>query len=93
MSTEPDNGSNQMAGGNGEPSAAHAPGLVVETVADVWAKALLDADDVGRLLSVPTSTVRALHEGRQLRGVRIGKYVRWKVATVREFVEALEAAG
>ena len=75
-----------------------------ETASDTWGGCpltvrelagchLLNVEQVARLLSVPQATVKALHADRVLRGVRVGKYVRWKVAAVRAFVESLNPDG
>ena len=57
---------------------------------DLMSRLLLDRDQVAELLSVPVSTVTALHESRLLRGVKVTKFVRWRPEDVRAFVESLE---
>ena len=43
------------------------------------------------LLSVPPETIVNLHRTHQLRGVRVGKHVRWLPKDVQRFVDGLEA--
>ena len=66
--------------GNGRPA----------TVSEIWDKALLNAQDVARVLSLPVSTVLQLHEDRKLRGYKVGKYLVWKPEDVRKFAENVE---
>jgi hypothetical protein len=51
---------------------------------------LLTAEDVGRLLQVEAATVHNLHRLGRLRGVRVGRELRWRFADVRRFVDELK---
>ena len=46
-------------------------------------------DEVSELLKVPPDTVSNLHRTRQLRGVLIGKHLRWRPNDVRDYVANL----
>jgi len=50
---------------------------------------VLRCEDVARLLQVPEDTVRNLHRTGQLRGVLVGRHLRWKPEDVRRFVIGL----
>jgi len=50
---------------------------------------VLRRDEVAALLQVSENTVANLHRLRQLEGVKIGKYLRWRPDDVRAFVERL----
>lgn len=50
---------------------------------------LLCCDDVAALLQVTRDTIQNLHRVRQLRGVKVGKHLRWRPEDVRSFVEGL----
>ena len=50
---------------------------------------LLDRSEVAALLRVNENAVSHLHRCRQLCGVLVGKNLRWKPTTVREFVDGL----
>lgn len=53
---------------------------------------LLSKGQVAALLGIPESSVQTLHENRQLRGgVRVSKWLRWKPADVRAFIDGLTA--
>ena len=59
--------------------------------AELMAQLLLDRSEVAALLRVNENAVGHLHRCRQLRGVLVGKNLRWKPATVREFVDGLNS--
>lgn len=46
---------------------------------------------VAELLGVPESSVSYLHRMRRLKAVRVGKELRWKPESVREFVDSLDS--
>jgi len=48
---------------------------------------LLRADEVGRLLRCPTSTVYWLRKVGRLKGVKLGRMVRFRSEDVRAFIE------
>lgn len=50
---------------------------------------LLNCDQVAALLQVTRDTIQNLHRVRQLRGVKVGKHLRWRPEDVRSFVERL----
>ena len=51
---------------------------------------VLTCEQVSKLLQVPEETVKNLHRTRQLPGVMVGKHLRFKLASVQSFVEALK---
>lgn len=58
--------------------------------ADGSARLVLTADEVASMLTVPVDTIKNLHRTGQLRGVLIGKHLRWRRSDVLAFVEALK---
>ena len=56
---------------------------------ELLSQLLLEKSEVASLLRVPENAVSNLHRCRQLRGVLVGRNLRWKPATVREFVDGL----
>lgn len=56
---------------------------------ELLAQLLLDKSEVASLLRVNENAVSHLHRCRQLRGVLVGRNLRWKPTTVREFVDGL----
>ena len=56
---------------------------------ELLSQLLLDKSEVASLLRVNENAVSHLHRCRQLRGVLVGKNLRWKPTTVREFVDGL----
>ncbi|MBN2024397.1 MAG: hypothetical protein JW809_16570 [Pirellulales bacterium] len=50
---------------------------------------LLDAEAVGRLLSVSARAVKTLHRVGQLRGVVVARKLRWRRPDVEAFVRRL----
>ena len=75
------NGSNVL---DSEPSTQRA-------TADLMSQLLLDRSEVAVLLRVPENAVNNLHRCRQLRGVLVGRNLRWKPETVRQFVDGLNS--
>ena len=57
--------------------------------AELMAKLLLDKDQTASVLNVPPATIENLHRCRQLRGVLVGRNLRWKPETVRQDVDGL----
>lgn len=57
--------------------------------AQLMSQLLLDRSEVAVLLRVPENAVNHLHRCRQLRGVFVGRNLRWKPETVRQFVDEL----
>ena len=51
---------------------------------------MLDAEEVGAVFRVPKDTVANFHRTRQLRGVMIGKHLRWRVQDVKRFVDEMK---
>ncbi|MCH7701520.1 MAG: helix-turn-helix domain-containing protein [Planctomycetes bacterium] len=51
---------------------------------------LLTAEAAAQALSVPEATVRNLHRTGQLRGIIIGKHLRFSPVALRSFVEHLD---
>ena len=56
---------------------------------ELLSQLLLDKSEVASLLRVPENAVSHLHRCRQLRGVLVGRNLRWKPETVRQFVDGL----
>ena len=52
---------------------------------------LVDAREAARLLKISTRTLWSLTNRRELSAVRIGRAVRYRLTTLREFAERLEA--
>lgn len=50
---------------------------------------LLTCAEVANSLRVTENTVENLHRTEQLRGVKVGKHLRWRFADVRTFVDGL----
>lgn len=48
---------------------------------------------VAKLLTVTTETVQTLHRTGQLRGVIIGRHLRWRPDDVRRFIAELKPRG
>ena len=59
------------------------------TTDELLSQLLLDKSEVASLLRVNESAVSHLHRCRQLRGVLVGKNLRWKPTTVRQYVDGL----
>ncbi len=57
--------------------------------AELMEQLLLDKSEVASLLRVNENAVSHLHRCRQLRGVLVGKNLRWKPTTVRQYVDGL----
>ena len=53
---------------------------------------LWTAEQTAYVLSVTPNTVRGLYRGGGLRGVMVGRYLRFRPADVRTYVDALEPA-
>ena len=51
----------------------------------------LKAEDVAALLQVPVGTVKYLHRVGQLRGAKVGRYLRWLPETVESYRRKLAA--
>jgi len=51
---------------------------------------LLTREQVAEVLGVDAGCIDYLHRIRRLPGCRVGKGLRWKPATVREYVKTLE---
>ena len=64
---------------------------MISNMDELTSKLLLTREDVVVLLSVPPETIVNLHRTHQLRGVRVGKHVRWLPKDVQRFVDGLEA--
>ena len=58
---------------------------------ELLSQLLLDRSEVAVLLRVPENAVGHLHRCRQLRGVLVGRNLRWKPETVRQFVDGLDS--
>ena len=56
--------------------------------ASVETLVLTDAE-VASLLRVSLDTVKNLHRTKQMRGIKIGRHLRWPIASVQEFIEEL----
>lgn len=54
-----------------------------------WGSLVFTREQVAALLQVSEDTIANLHRTGQLRGVKIGKHLRWRPADVRAFVEGL----
>ena len=52
---------------------------------------VLSKDEVAKALNVRKATVENLHRTHQLRGIKVGKHLRWKPDDVRRFVEQLHS--
>lgn len=52
---------------------------------------LLTAEAAANSLAVPVSTIKNLHRTGQLPGILVGKHLRFSPATLRAFVERLDA--
>ena len=50
---------------------------------------LLTGEEVAHALRVTEHTVENLHRTGQLRGVKVGKHRRWRLADVKRFVDGL----
>ncbi len=50
---------------------------------------LMTKDEVATALQVPPDTVTHLHRDGQLRGVMVGKHLRWRPEDVHAFVQGL----
>lgn len=50
---------------------------------------LLTREQVAELLAVPVDTVSNLHRMKLLRGIKIGKHLRWKPITIQNYVDGL----
>lgn len=51
---------------------------------------VLNAEGVAAMLCVSSETVQNLHRTHQLRGIKIGKHLRWRPKDIEAFVEGLE---
>ena len=51
---------------------------------------VLDSEETAAVLRVRESTVENLHRTGQLRGVIIGRHLRWRVQDVKRFVDELK---
>lgn len=51
---------------------------------------LLTAQGAAEALAVPEATIKNLHRKRELRGVKVGKHLRFSHATLLAFVEELD---
>lgn len=65
-----------------ESEADHQPG-------NLW---LLTDEQTAKLLAVTPDTIRNLHRTGQLRGVLVGRHLRWRPADVRHFIDNLRPA-
>ena len=54
---------------------------------------LLKDEEVATLLAVSAETVKTLHRTRQLRGVLVGRHLRWRPADVEKYVAGLAQDG
>ena len=52
---------------------------------------LLTAEAAAMALAVPEATIQNLHRTGQLRGILVGKHLRFSPAQLRAFVERLDA--
>jgi len=62
---------------------------VTEAVVGAVGVLLLKCEQVAALLQVSHHTVTNLHRTSQLKGVRCGKHLRWKLSDVRRYVDEL----
>ena len=62
---------------------------MADDVERLMRQVVLNANEVGELLRVPTDTVKNLHRTKQLPGIMIGKHLRWRVQDVKQFVNEL----
>ena len=97
MDAKNDNNDHQPAGGNGQARVPRDTQATSATVAEVpvqpLPKVACSAEEVGRMLGVPASTVANLHRTGALRAVKIGGRLAWRPRDVQAYVEALEADG
>ena len=68
-------------------AAPPEPGISTPPIA---APLMMTREEVAAVLQVPADTVTNLHRERKLRGVRIGKHLRWRPNDLRDFVERLQ---
>ena len=52
---------------------------------------VLTRDQVAEQLQVPPDTIENLHRTHQLKGVKIGRHLRWTLSCVEKFVAGLTA--
>ena len=57
---------------------------------ELMRRLLLDRDQTAELLGVGPKTIEYLHRMGQLRGVKVGKGLRWRPADAEAFVKSLE---
>ena len=50
---------------------------------------VLTKEQVAKRLQVPEGTVDNLHRCGELKGVKVGKHLRWRLADVKRYVEEL----
>lgn len=51
---------------------------------------VLNKDETAAVLGVTPDTIENLHRTGQLRGVKVGKHLRWRPRDIVRFVDALE---
>ena len=68
--------------------SAHSNGDLDSALKKLSASMLLTKHEVASLLGIPPTSVQTLHESRQLRGVRVAKYMLWRACEVG-FVEGM----
>ena len=74
----------------GEPSfPLFTVGAILPGDPPLLSQLLLTSEQVGQLLNVSEDCVLNLHRCGQLRGVKVGRYRRWRPEDVRRFVEGL----
>ena len=59
---------------------------------ELMERLLLTREETARVLSIAPESVTYLHRVKSLPAVRVGRQLRWKPETVREYVKSLESA-
>ena len=60
------------------------------TTQQLMSRLLLARPEVSLLLGIPEESVDYLHRMKRLRGVAVGKFLRWRPDDVQRFVDELE---
>jgi excisionase family DNA binding protein len=59
-------------------------------VHELMTRLLLTRDEAARMLSIKPETLDYLHRMKRLRGVKVGKELRWRPPDVQRFVHELD---